>query len=162
MSCPTNHLTRRAIMPISECSNIGVVCCEPDASVPDVAALMRKYHVGDVIVIEKTSASRIPIGIVTDRDIIMETVALQVDPKVFTAGDIMTAPLVTVNEKEGLIETLRLMRTNKVRRMPVVTDAGTLFGIVTADDIINLLAMELSMMTAAIVEQPMKEGRLRK
>jgi CBS domain-containing protein len=149
-------------MPISECSNIGVVCCEADASVPDVAALMRKHHVGDVVVVEQTAASRIPIGIVTDRDIIMETVAPEVDPKVFTAGDIMSAPVVTVNEGEGLIETLRLMRNNKVRRMPVVTDAGTLFGIVTVDDIINLLAMELSMMTAAIVEQPMKEGRLRK
>jgi CBS domain-containing protein len=92
----------------------------------------------------------------------METVALDVDPDVFTAGDIMTAPIVTVREDEGLIETLRLMRNNKVRRMPVVTPAGTLYGIVTADDIINLLAMELSMMTAAIVEQPLKEGRLRK
>lgn len=149
-------------MPISECSNIGVVCCEPDASVPDVAALMRKHHVGDVIVVEQTAGNRIPIGIVTDRDIIMETVALEVDPKVFTAGDLMSSPVIAVNENEGLVETLRLMRNNKVRRMPVVTDAGTLFGIVTADDIINLLAMELSMMTAAIVEQPMKEGRLRK
>jgi CBS domain-containing protein len=149
-------------MPISECSNIGVVCCEVDTSIPDVAALMRKHHVGDVIVIDNTSGSRIPLGIVTDRDIIMETVALQVDPKVFTAGDIMTAPIVAVQEEEGLIETLRVMRNNKVRRMPVVTKAGSLFGIVTVDDIINLLAMELSMMTAAIVEQPMKEGRLRK
>jgi predicted transcriptional regulator len=92
----------------------------------------------------------------------METVALDVDADVFTAGDLMTAPVVTVGEDEGLVETLRLMRNSKVRRMPVVTRAGTLFGIVTADDIINLLAMELSMMTAAIVEQPMKEGRLRK
>jgi CBS domain-containing protein len=149
-------------MPISECSNIGVVCCRADASIPEVAGLMRKHHVGDVIVVEESAASRIPIGIVTDRDIVMETVALDVDADVFTAGDLMTAPVVTVGEDEGLVETLRLMRNNKVRRMPVVTRAGTLFGIVTADDIINLLAMELSMMTAAIVEQPMKEGRLRK
>jgi CBS domain-containing protein len=162
MSCHTNQLTRRIIMPISECSNIGVVCCGADASIPEVAALMRKHHVGDVVVVEEAAASRVPIGIVTDRDIIMETVALDVDADVFTASDIMTAPLVTVREDDGLIETLRLMRNNKVRRMPVVTGAGTLFGIVTADDIINLLALELSMMTAAIAEQPMKEGRLRK
>jgi CBS domain-containing protein len=149
-------------MPISECSNIGVVCCGPDASVGDVAALMRKHHVGDVVVVEETDAGRMPIGIVTDRDIVLETVALQVDVKVFTASDIMTAPIVTVGEQEGLIETLRLMRNHKIRRMPVVTQAGTLFGIVTADDIMNLLAMELSMMTAAIVEQPLREGKLRK
>lgn len=149
-------------MPISECCNIGVVCCEPDTSVPDVAALMRRHHVGDVIVIEKAAASRVPIGIVTDRDIVLETTALEVDAKVFTAGDLMSAPIVTVGEDAGLIETLRLMRNHKVRRMPVVTAAGTLFGIVTADDIINLLAMELQLMTAAIVEQPLQEARLRK
>ena len=149
-------------MPISECSNIGVVCCEADATIPDVAALMRKYHVGDVVVVEKKDDSSIPIGIVTDRDIVIETIALQLDVKVFTAGDIMNAPIVTVQENEGLLETLRVMREHKIRRMPVVTDAGTLYGIVTADDIINLLAAELSMMTGAIVEQPVREAKLRK
>ncbi|MGH8809936.1 MAG: CBS domain-containing protein, partial [Noviherbaspirillum sp.] len=116
-----------------------------------------------VIVIEKgTTDNRIPIGIVTDRDIVIETVALDLDVKIFTASDIMNAPIVTVRTDDGLLETLRVMRDNKIRRMPVVTDAGTLFGIVTADDIVNLLAMELSLMTAAIVEQPARESRLRK
>lgn len=150
-------------MPISECASVGVVSCESDTSIPELAALMRKHHVGDVVVVEKGEGdSRVPVGIVTDRDIVIETVALDVDVKVFTAGDLMSSPLVTVAEDAGLIETLRLMREHKVRRMPVVTQAGTLFGIVTADDIINLLAMELSLMTAAIVEQPIREGRLRR
>ena len=149
-------------MPIDECCNIGVVCCEANASIPEVAGLMRKHHVGDVIVIEKKDEQRVPIGIVTDRDIVIETIALQLDANVFLAGDIMSTPIITVREDEGLIETLHLMRTHKVRRMPVVTAAGTLFGIVTADDIVNLLAMELSLMTAAIVEQPIRESRLRK
>jgi CBS domain-containing protein len=149
-------------MAISECCNTNVVCCEPDASVPQIAALMRKHHVGDVIVTEKGNDDRIPIGIVTDRDIVIETIALDLDVKIFTASDIMNSPIVTVRANEGLLETLRAMRDNKIRRMPVVTDSGTLFGIVTADDIINLLAMELSLMTAAIVEQPARESRLRK
>lgn len=149
-------------MPIDECCNIGVVCCEANASIPEVAGLMRKHHVGDVIVIEKKDEQRVPIGIVTDRDIVIETIALQLDANVFLAGDIMSTPIITVREDEDLIETLHLMRTHKVRRMPVVTAAGTLFGIVTADDIVNLLAMELSLMTAAIVEQPIRESRLRK
>jgi len=152
-------------MPISECCNIGVVCCEPDTTISDVAALMRKHHVGDVIVVEKgadMAADRVPVGIVTDRDIVLETTALEVDARIFTAGDIMSTPIVTTAEDEGLIETLRLMRDNKVRRMPVVTEAGTLYGIVAADDIVNLLAMELQLMTAAIVDQPMREAQLRK
>ncbi|RJG06432.1 CBS domain-containing protein [Noviherbaspirillum cavernae] len=149
-------------MSISECSNIGVVCCGVDATIPEVAALMRKYHVGDVIVVENRNGDRVPLGIVTDRDIVIETTALQLDTNVFTAGDIMSTPIITVREGEGFIETLRLMRQHKIRRMPVVTDAGTLYGIVTADDVINLLVMELSLMTGAIVEQPIREGQLRK
>lgn len=149
-------------MSISECSNIGVVCCEADTPIPDVAALMRKHHVGDVVVVEKKEGSSIPIGVVTDRDIVIETIALQLDAKVFTAGDIMNAPIVTARESEGLIEILRVMREHKIRRMPIVTDAGTLYGIVTADDIINLLAAELSLMTGAIIEQPAREAERRK
>jgi CBS domain-containing protein len=153
---------RRITMAINECCNIGVVCCEAGTSISDVAALMRKHHVGDVIVVEDMEENRIPTGIVTDRDIVIETMALHVDADAFTAGELMSAPLVTVREDEGFVETLQLMRKHKVRRMPVVTAAGTLFGIVTADDIVNLLARELTMMTEAIVEQPLREGRLRK
>lgn len=149
-------------MPISECCNIGVISCEATASLPDVAALMRKHHVGDVVVVESKNGERVPVGIVTDRDIVIETIALQLDVNVFTAGDIMTPSLVTVREDEGFIETLRLMRHHKIRRMPIVTQAGTLFGIVTADDIINLLTMELSMMTGTIIEQSRKEEQLRR
>lgn len=149
-------------MPISECCNIGVVCCHADTLIPDVAALMRKHHVGDIIVVEDPDTTRVPIGIVTDRDIVIETTALHVEADAFTAGDLMSTPIATVAENAGFIETLRLMRKHQVRRMPVVTATGTLFGIVTADDIIKLLAIELSMMTDAIVGQPVREGRLRK
>lgn len=148
-------------MPINECCNIGVVCCEADTPLPMVSELMRKHHVGDVVVVENRDGERIPLGIVTDRDIVIETIALQLDVQVFTAGDIMAGPLVTVREDQGFVETLRVMRDHKIRRLPVVTQAGTLFGIVTADDIINLLAYELSLMTGAIVAQPSQEGRLR-
>lgn len=149
-------------MPINECCNIGVVCCEADSSISDVAALMRKHHVGDVIVVEKNNEKRVPIGIVTDRDIVLEVIALGLDVSAFTAGDMMNVPLVTVQEDAGFIETLQLMRKHKVRRMPVVTAAGTLYGIVTVDDIIHFLAMELSMVTNSMVEQPIQEGHLRK
>jgi CBS domain-containing protein len=149
-------------MPISECCNVGAVCCDAETPIPEVAALMRKNHVGDVVVIEKRNDDRVPIGIITDRDIVIETIALQLDVKLFTASDFMSTPVVTVREDEDFVETLRLMRKHKIRRIPVVTHAGTLFGVVTTDDIINLLAMELSLLTGAIVEQPIKERDLRK
>lgn len=149
-------------MPISECCSTAVVSCSADASIPQVAELMRRHHVGDVVVIEMRDGDQVPIGIITDRDIVMEAIALQLEVKVFTAGDIMSTPVVTVHAREGIIEALRLMRSRNIRRLPVVTDAGTMYGIVTADDVLNLLAMELSLMTGAIVEQPRTESRLRK
>jgi predicted transcriptional regulator len=123
---------------------------------------MRKHHVGDVIVVAMQNGERVPVGIITDRDIVIETIALQLQADVFKAGDIMSAPLVSVRASEGIIEALRLMRSRNIRRLPVVTDAGGLYGIVTADDVLNLLAMELSLMTGAIAEQPQTESRLRR
>ncbi|MES2534831.1 MAG: CBS domain-containing protein [Pseudomonadota bacterium] len=149
-------------MPINECCNIDVVCCEADTLIPDVAALMRKHHVGDVVVVEDENANRVPIGIVTDRDIVIETVALDIDADGFTAGDLMSAPVATVREDAGFVDTLRLMRNHRVRRMPVVRSDGTLFGIVTADDIARMLATELSMVTDVMAEQRVREERLRK
>ena len=149
-------------MPISECCKLDVVCCDPELSLPDTAALMRKNHVGDVVVIESHAGVRMPIGIVTDRDIVMETIALQLDAALFTAGDIMNTPLVTVKENAGLVETLRVMRSNAIRRMPVVTESGTLYGIVTADDIVSALAMELSLVTEVMLGQTAHERRMRK
>lgn len=148
-------------MPVSECCNVDVVCCDADTAVTDVAGLMRKHHVGDVVVTEDQNGRRVPVGIVTDRDIVIETIALQVDATAFTAGDLMSMPLATVQQEAGIVETLRMMRNHKVRRLPVVSTNGELFGIVTSDDLINLLAMELSMMTDAIVDQPLREARLR-
>jgi CBS domain-containing protein len=124
---------------------------------------MRRHHVGDVIVVDSNQeGARIPIGIVTDRDILVETIALDIDAKLFTAGDLMTSPVTTVIEDASVVEALAVMRSKKVRRLPVVTHSGTLFGIITADDVVNLLASELSMVAGLIVEQSVKEGRLRK
>lgn len=149
-------------MPISECCNIGVVCCEPHASIPQIASLMRKHHVGDVVVAKQQNGQRMPIGIVTDRDIVVETVAEEVDMDLLTAADIMSSPLITARENAGFIDALRLMRQHKIRRLPIIDDKGILYGIVTADDIINLLTIELSMVTSTITEQPVAEGQMRR
>lgn len=150
-------------MLIRDYCNMNVICCDADTGIALVAGLMRRHHVGDVIVIEINSDGlRIPIGIVTDRDILVESIALDIDAKLFTAVDMMTAPLVTVQEDTSLFDAIKLMRNKKIRRLPVLAQAGNLFGILTADDIINLLASELSLMAAAMVEQPGREESLRK
>ncbi|HJV51030.1 MULTISPECIES: CBS domain-containing protein [Oxalobacteraceae] len=148
-------------MPIGEICNVDVICCDAKASVSDVAKLMREHHVGDVIVTGMQAQSRVPLGIVTDRDIVVEAVAPGIDLGLITAGDVMTSPLMTVDENAGLFETLELMRSLKVRRLPVVREDGTLFGIVTADDIVNLLSVELAMVSRVMAKQPDVERRVR-
>lgn len=150
-------------MLVRDYANMNVICCEADTPIAEVAALMRRHHVGDVLVVDaQVEGARVPIGIVTDRDILVETIALGVDAKLFTASDLMSSPVTTVQESASLGEALAVMRGKKVRRLPVVNQAGSLFGIVTTDDMLNLLSAELSMIAGLVVEQPIREGRIRK
>ena len=149
-------------MSIRDYCNMNVICCESDKVISEVAALMRRHHVGDVIIVDYNNGLRVPIGIVTDRDIVIETIALDVDAKLFTAADLMMAPVATVQEDASLTEALSIMRSKKVRRLPVVTRSGSLFGIITIDDFINLISSELSMIAGLTIEQTMREGKLRK
>jgi CBS domain-containing protein len=150
-------------MVVRDYANLNVICCEADTPIAEVAALMRRHHIGDVLVVDmQQEGARIPIGIITDRDILVETIALDVEAKLFTASDLMSTPVTTVRENASLDEALSVMRGRRVRRLPVVNQTGSLFGILTADDVLNLIAAELSMIAGLIVEQSIQEGRLRK
>jgi CBS domain-containing protein len=101
-------------MLVRDYANLNVVCCEPDAPIAEVAALMRRHHVGDVVVVDnQQDGARVPIGIVTDRDILVETLALDVDPKMFSAAELMSSPVTTVQEDASLNEALGVMRARK-------------------------------------------------
>ncbi len=148
---------------IRDYCNMNVICCEPDAPVAEVAALMRRHHVGDVVVIDsQQQEQRMPLGIVTDRDILVETIALDIEARLFTASDLMSSPLTTVQEDASLADALAIMRGKRVRRLPVVNRSGGLYGMVTSDDLLNVLAAELSMLAGLMIEQTIAEGRLRK
>lgn len=140
-------------MRIGEYCNVGCVCCKPETPIALVAGLMREHEVGAVVVVEDNELGRIPLGIITDRDIVIEALAVDLDTKVITAGDIMNGTLQTVKENDDIFSALKLMREHRVRRLPVLNHSGTLYGIISMDDIVNMLSMELSLVTAAIVEQ---------
>lgn len=131
-------------MPISEFCNREVVFATREMSIPEAAQLMRRHHVGDLVVVNEVDGKRVPVGIVTDRDIVIEIIARSLDLDDFSVGDIMSPQLVSVQEKEGIFETIRLMRTKGIRRIPVVNQEGGLEGIVSVDDILNLLAEEMA------------------
>lgn len=147
--------------------NIGEICtrtvvfCTPDTAVREAARLMREHHVGDLIVVEERGGKRTPIGLVTDRDIVVEVVALDVPAGTVSAADIMSRKLVTVPESEDVFSALELMRHEGIRRIPVVDQHGALAGIVTLDDLLEVLAEELGVMAKLISRQPSLEARTR-
>jgi CBS domain-containing protein len=145
-------------MAVGEICNREVVIAEKTLSVVDAALLMRKHHVGDLVVIEEKAGRRYPVGIVTDRDIVVEVVAAGVNPDALKVGDIMGPEVATVRESEGLFEALRHMRDKGVRRMPVVDRDGGLVGILTLDDLLSLLAEEMTELAKLVSHERQREA----
>ncbi len=149
-------------MAIGEVCNREVVCASRDTTVQAAAKLMRHYHVGSLVVVDEVSGKRIPVGIITDRDIVIEVDATELDPKVITVGDIMVPELATVPESEGVLETMEVMRFKGVRRLPVVGSDGQLAGIVTIDDLLEILAAELTDLSRIVSKEQAREVHGRK
>jgi len=148
-------------MAIGEVCNREVVIVGRNTPVTEAAQLMREHHVGDVVVVEESKDKRRPIGIVTDRDIVLEVVAAEVDADTLMAGDIMTEDMAMVRETEGVFEAMRYMRDKGVRRLPVVDAEGGLAGIVTLDDLLELLAEEMGQLTRLVRREREREAATR-
>ncbi len=149
-------------MPIGELCIRQVVVAPRNASVLEIAKLMRQHHVGDIVVTDEIKGRREPVGIVTDRDIILEVLAQELDATSLSAGDIMSSDLITVRENEGVFQTIQLMRAKGARRAPVVNGEGILVGIVSVDDLVELLAEELSQLAKLVAREQKLEAELRR
>jgi CBS domain-containing protein len=121
-----------------------VQTCAKNATILQAAELMRIEHVGDLVVVEYRNGEPIPVGIVTDRDLVVEVMAKKIDPATILVGDVMSRKLVIAYEAEQLEVAMERMRWSGVRRIPLVNSAGALVGIVTLDDIIEKLAATLA------------------
>jgi CBS domain-containing protein len=131
-------------MHIGEIATVETIYCKRDESVQNAALMMRKNHVGDLVVVEQADGGeRIPVGIVTDRDIVVSVIALGLDPASLQVGDIMSDDLLTTSEGDDVYGTIERMRLRGIRRVPVVNAAGGLAGIVSADDLLEFLAEEM-------------------
>lgn len=149
-------------MSIGEICTREVTIVQPSETAVEAARLMRQYHVGDVLVVEERGGKRVPVGIVTDRDLVVEIIATGLDPAVITVGDIMVPGLATVKENIGVFEAIRYMRGKGVRRLPVVDNDGCLVGIVTLDDLLVLLAEELDALAKLVAREQQKETASRR
>jgi len=149
-------------MSAGEYCNREVVVVLKSEPVSEAISLMRSHHVGDVVVVETTATGTKPVGILTDRDIVLEILAEGVDLGAVSIGDVMSYELVTVTEDTKLIDTIKLMRDKGVRRIPVVNQQGELQGLLSVDDILELLAEQLTDIVDLINKELNREGRLRR
>lgn len=148
-------------MAIGDICKRAVIVVEAEHSVRVAAALMRDQHVGTLVVVRNNGTCR-PIGIVTDRDIVIGVVAVGLDPEVLTVGDIMGQRFFTAPEDQGVLETVRQMRREGVRRLPIVDRDGALIGIVTLDDLLGLLAGELGELAGLLAREQAIEEKTRR
>ena len=149
-------------MTIGTICNREVITVQRDATVLHAAVLMRQHHVGDVVVIENRKNKTVPIGIVTDRDIVVELVATELDCNVITVGDIIITKLIVVKDSAGVFEAIQLMANKGVRRLPVVDADGGLVGIITLDDLLLLLSKELAAFTKLVTREQKNEATERR
>ena len=126
-----------------------VAVVEPETSALVAAQLMRRHHVGALVVVDAKDKSR-PVGIITDRDLVLALMAEGLDPEIFTAGDIMSVEPVLASPEMDLMDAVDRMRSNGLRRLVMVDDEGRLIGIATMEDLLEVLTQELSALTGAL------------
>lgn len=150
-------------MTIGEICTRETVIATREMTVAAAAQLMRQHHVGTLVVVDQVNGGkRVPVGIVTDRDAVVEVMATGLDPNVITVGDIMEQELVTARANEGVLETMQIMRYKGVRRLPIVGKAGELIGIVSIDDLLEVLAEEFSELAKIFAREQARETTTRR
>ena len=147
--------------------NIGTLCrrtpftVRPMDELTAAARLMREKHIGYLVVVEPHMSGFRPVGVITDRDIVVAVVAREVDPRSLTVGDVMTRDPVTVPQDAAIDTALREMRRLGVRRLPVLGSIGDLVGVVSLDDLVEVVAGEIGDIAGSIRTEQRIEGALR-
>lgn len=136
-------------MSLEQLARGDVVTASPDDSVQNVASMMDEESVGSVIITEEDE----PVGIVTDRDLTMQIVSAGENPDGMSAADVMTSELQTIDMEDGFYDATQMMSEQAIRRLPVVDGDGRLSGILTADDLNELLADEHQQLADVIQAQ---------
>jgi CBS domain-containing protein len=137
-----------------------VVCLTQNSSAFDAAMEMLKNHVGDVVVTDETNGAQIPIGIVTDRDIVIHSIAKKRNPETVKLSEIMTSRIVTAFEEDDIGTLVKLMTEEGIGRLPIVDRSGALVGILSAKRLYQYLAQSLCELSSLSVQQQSREEKV--
>jgi CBS domain-containing protein len=148
-------------MKVGEYCNKCVVAIASSADAADAAKLMRTHHVGFLVVHREGDVLRKPVGVLTDRDLVLGVMARDVDPYAVTVEDIMSRQPLTANESDGLNDLLQGLRLAGFRRAPVVDARGALIGIMTIDDAIEVITGLMCDVAGSIKSEQRQERRRR-
>lgn len=148
-------------MSVGQYCNRHVITTAKSTEIDEVARLMRQHHVGTVVVVEQRDDAEFPIGIVTDRDLVVEVLAQNLSPNTVTVGDVMSGSLVTARENDNFWHTLDRMSAKGVRRLLVVDEKGVLLGILSVEDVLTTLAVGLSDVTRLVQRGIAREAQQR-
>ncbi len=148
---------------VSSVCQRNVVTVRPHDDLTAAARTMREKHVGCLVVTEFDVGSQKerPVGVLTDRDIVVAVVAGEAEPKALRVEDVMTRQPVTIPEGASIASAVHQMRRIGVRRLPVVDYRGNLVGVLSLDDVIGVLAVELQDVAGSIEREQRIEGALR-
>ena len=149
-------------MKLKDLCVLEVACCTPDVTVVEAARLMRQHHTGDLVVLDDADEEREPVGIVTDRDIVLQVLAKGRDPSRTKVREIMSTQLVVASDSEDYAEALQRMATHGVRRVPVVDDKRCMVGIVTLDDMLRVHAAQANRLLDIVGKEQVREQRTRR
>jgi CBS domain-containing protein len=155
-------LAKETLMLLKEILTPDVVCCGPGTSALAAARLMRERHVGDVVVVNDGDDDQTPLGVVTDRDLVVEVLGRERDPSTMTVRDIMRTPVAIAHTSEDAREALERMKRHGVRRIPVMGDHQKLAGILCLDDLLRQLAADATALTEVVFREQDCEHRLRR
>jgi CBS domain-containing protein len=144
-------------MRINQICTHAVVTCHRGTSALEIAKMMRDCHVGDIIVVDDAGGGTMPVGIVTDRDLVVQVMARSVDPELVVAGDLMCRELEIALESDFAFDAICQMRRKGVRRLPVVDPRGHLVGVLTADDVTRFLTEEMAALARVMPVQIQRE-----
>ncbi len=122
-------------MQVKEIMTADPACCTSENGLQEVAQMMVDNDCGEIPVVENKE-TKLPIGVITDRDIVCRTVARGLNPLDLTVADCMSKPCVTVTPDMSVEECSRILEENKIRRVPVVDADGSCCGIVALADIV--------------------------
>lgn len=148
-------------MKVGDIGRRPVIAIDQAVDITAAARLMRDHHVGFLIVHKSGDELRRPIGVLTDRDIVIEVIAKEVDPATLTVEDLMTRQPSVANDDEEVADVLQAMRTAGIRRVPVVDVRGALVGVLAIDDALDLITRFMCEITGSVKSEQRHERRAR-